>query len=48
VKVGDSVWSCRGPDCDEGTTVRITGADGTCLRVEPIEVRAIEGEAAAG
>jgi membrane protein implicated in regulation of membrane protease activity len=35
VKVGDGVWNCRGPDCDEGTSVRITGADGTCLRVEP-------------
>lgn len=34
VKVGDSVWSCRGPDCAEGTRVRITGTDGTCLTVE--------------
>ena len=43
VKVGDSVWSCRGPDCAEGSRVRITGADGSCLRVEP--VREIEGPA---
>jgi membrane protein implicated in regulation of membrane protease activity len=43
VRVGDGVWSCRGPDCAEGTRVRITGADGSCLRVEP--VRAIEGPA---
>jgi hypothetical protein len=35
VKVGDSVWAARGPDCDEGARVRVTGADGTCLRVEP-------------
>ncbi len=35
VKVGDSVWSCRGPDCAEGTRVRITGTEGTCLTVEP-------------
>jgi membrane protein implicated in regulation of membrane protease activity len=41
VKVGDSVWSCRGPDSPEGSQVRITGADGNCLTVEP--VRAIEG-----
>ncbi len=34
VKVGDSVWSCRGPDCAEGTRVRITGTHGTCLTVE--------------
>jgi hypothetical protein len=43
VKVGDSVWSCRGPDCAEGSRVRITGADGSCLKVEP--VREIEGPA---
>ena len=44
VKVGDSVWSCRGPDCSEGSRVRITGADGSCLKVEP--VREIEGPGA--
>ncbi len=44
VKVGDSVWSCRGPDAPEGARVRITGADGSCLKVEP--VREIEGPAA--
>jgi membrane protein implicated in regulation of membrane protease activity len=44
VKVGDSVWSCRGADCAEGSRVRITGADGSCLKVEP--VRAIEGPGA--
>lgn len=44
VKVGDSVWSCRGPDCAEGSRVRIVGADGSCLKVEP--VREIEGPAA--
>lgn len=36
VRVGDSVWTCRGPDCAEGTRVRVTGADGTCLTVEPV------------
>jgi membrane protein implicated in regulation of membrane protease activity len=35
VKVGDSVWSCRGPDCPEGTLVRVTGCAGNCLAVEP-------------
>ena len=43
VKVGDTVWSCRGPDAPEGARVRITGADGSCLKVEP--VREIEGPA---
>lgn len=45
VRVGDSVWSCRGPDCAEGSRVRITGADGSCLTVEP--VREIEGRVGA-
>lgn len=44
VRVGDSVWSCRGPDAPEGARVRIAGADGSCLKVEP--VREIEGPAA--
>jgi len=48
VKVGDGVWSCRGPDCEEGTAVRVTGADGTCLRVELDEIRSIAGETAPG
>ena len=42
VKVGDSVWNCTGPDCAAGTPVRIIGAQGTCLLVEPV---AIEAEA---
>jgi hypothetical protein len=44
VRVGDGVWSCRGPDCAVGSRVRIAGADGSCLKVEP--VREIEGPAA--
>jgi membrane protein implicated in regulation of membrane protease activity len=44
VKVGDSVWSCRGADAPVGAKVRISGADGSCLKVEP--VREIEGPAA--
>jgi inner membrane protein len=35
VRVGDSVWSARGPDAEEGAQVRVTGADGSCLKVEP-------------
>jgi membrane protein implicated in regulation of membrane protease activity len=34
VKVGDSVWNCRGQDCEAGSRVRVTGADGSCLLVE--------------
>lgn len=36
VKVGDSEWIARGPDTALGDRVRITGADGTALIVEPI------------
>jgi len=34
VKVGDSVWSCRGPDAPVGTRVRVIGADASELKVE--------------
>jgi hypothetical protein len=36
VRVGDSVWNARGPDAELGARVRITGATGTCLEVEPV------------
>jgi membrane protein implicated in regulation of membrane protease activity len=36
LKVDDSVWLVEGPDLPAGTRVRITGADNTLLRVEPI------------
>ena len=34
VKVGDGVWSARGPDAPAGTPMVVIGAEGTCLRVE--------------
>jgi inner membrane protein len=36
VKVGDGVWPARGPDAEAGARVKVTGAEGTCLRVEPV------------
>lgn len=36
VKVGDSVWSARGADAAQGARVRVTGADGSVLLVEPL------------
>ncbi len=36
VKVGDGVWPARGPDADVDARVKVTGADGACLRVEPV------------
>ncbi len=35
VRVGDSVWSASGADAPIGARVRVTGANGTCLLVEP-------------
>lgn len=36
VRYGDGEWSATGPDLAEGVRVRITGADGTKLMVEPV------------
>lgn len=36
VRVGDSEWLAQGPDAPVGTQVRIVGAEGTCLTVEPV------------
>ncbi|HEX8668742.1 MAG TPA: NfeD family protein [Allosphingosinicella sp.] len=43
VRVGDSVWACRGPDCPAGSRVKVVGADGACLRVEPAETPLLPG-----
>jgi membrane protein implicated in regulation of membrane protease activity len=45
VKVGDSVWTCKGADAAEGSRVRVIGAEGQCLKVEPIVApKLLEGE----
>jgi membrane protein implicated in regulation of membrane protease activity len=44
VRVGDSVWACRGPDCPAGSRVRVVGADGACLKVSLAEPPAIAAE----
>ena len=36
VRVGDSEWLARGPDTPAGARVRVTGATGAALTVEPI------------
>lgn len=36
VRVGDSEWLCRGDDCEAGSQVRVTGAQGAVLIVEPV------------
>lgn len=35
VRVGDSIWDCSGADIQAGEAVRITGAQGAILLVEP-------------
>ena len=37
ITAGDGLWSVRGPDLPEGVLVRVTGADGTELVVEPVD-----------
>ena len=37
VRIGDTVWSVEGPDCPPGQRVKVTGADGAVLQVEPDE-----------
>lgn len=34
IKVDDSIWKVRGEDMPEGTSVEVTGVDGTVLKVE--------------
>lgn len=34
LKLGDSVWRITGPDAESGSTIRVTGIDGTTLQVE--------------
>ena len=35
-RVGDTLWEVEGADASAGTQVRVTGAKGAVLRVEPI------------
>lgn len=36
LRVDDTVWPVAGPDLPAGTRVRVTGAENTLLRVEPM------------
>ncbi|MFC7497874.1 NfeD family protein [Enterovirga sp. GCM10030262] len=48
VKVGDGVWEARGPDAEVGARVRVVGAAGTCLKVEPVATLPAGGGGEAG
>ncbi len=37
IRVDDTVWKIEGADCPERSRVRVTGVDGTLLRVECVE-----------
>ena len=47
VRLGDSEWQAEGPDIIAGERVRVTGARGTALLVEPVPRPAIEIRGAA-
>lgn len=36
IRLGDTVWKVTGPPLPNGARVRVTGADGAVLRVEPV------------
>jgi membrane protein implicated in regulation of membrane protease activity len=36
IRVDDTVWRAEGADAPVGSSVRVTGVDGTVLRVEPV------------
>ena len=35
IRIDDTTWKIEGPDCEPGTRIRVTGVDGTILKVEP-------------
>ncbi|MDJ0512700.1 MAG: NfeD family protein [Methyloceanibacter sp.] len=37
VRAGDTIWRVEGPALPKGTTVKVVGADGSMLRVEPAD-----------
>jgi len=37
VRAGDTIWRVEGPSLPKGTAVKVVGADGSMLRVEPAD-----------
>ena len=37
VRIGDTIWQIRGPDCSAGTRIRVTESEGGTLVVAPAE-----------
>ena len=44
VRVGDGVWTARGPDSPAGARMRVAGVEGTCLKVVPLLAAPGEGD----
>jgi hypothetical protein len=38
IRLGDGSWPAVGPDLPAGTTVEVTGVDGTLLQVQPVRI----------
>lgn len=36
IQVGESTWKAEGPDCEAGSSVKVTGVKGAVLVVEPV------------
>jgi membrane protein implicated in regulation of membrane protease activity len=41
VRIADSVWPARGPECDAGSWVKVVGSDGGFLVVERLDARPV-------
>lgn len=35
IRTGDTIWRVEGPELPKGTRIKVVGADGTVLKVEP-------------
>jgi membrane protein implicated in regulation of membrane protease activity len=36
IKAGDTIWRVEGPELPRGARIKVVGADGTLLKVEPV------------
>lgn len=43
IRVDDSIWKIKGPDCPEGTRVRVVAVEGVILKVQIESTQAVAG-----